>query len=169
MIAHRVRLVPTEAQEMQMRQACGVARFAYNWALAQWRDQYKAGGKPSEGSLRKQLNGIKAEQFPWMADVTKNAPQQGIKNLGRAYTNFFSDLKKYKRKEIPWKRVRVPKFKKTPLAPGARPMCIETGSVAASCSAIALGEWPLPFWRFRPRKKTWSKGKLRAQLWWHIM
>ena len=132
MIAHRVRLVPTEAQEMQMRQACGVARFAYNWALAQWRDQYKAGGKPSEGSLRKQLNGIKAEQFPWMADVTKNAPQQGIKNLGRAYTNFFSDLKKYKRKEIPWKRVRVPKFKKTPLAPGARPMCIETGSVAAS-------------------------------------
>jgi putative transposase len=112
MIAHRVRLVPTEAQEMQMRQACGVARFAYNWALAQWRDQYKAGGKPSEGSLRKQLNGIKAEQFPWMADVTKNAPQQGIKNLGRAYTNFFSDLKKYKRKEIPWKRVRVPKFKK---------------------------------------------------------
>jgi len=112
MLAHRVRLVPTAAQEKQMRQACGVARFAYNWALAQWREQSNTGGKPSEIGLRKHLNAIKAEQFPWMAEVTKNAPQQGIKNLGRAYTNFFADLKKYKRNEIPWKRVRVPKFKK---------------------------------------------------------
>jgi transposase len=33
-------------------------------------------------------------------------------NLGRAYANFFEDLKKYRRGEMPWKRVRVPKFKK---------------------------------------------------------
>jgi transposase len=39
--------------------------------------------------LRKELNAIKAEQFPWMRDVTKNAPQQAIKNLGKSYTNFF--------------------------------------------------------------------------------
>jgi len=47
-----------------------------------------------------------------MSEVTKNAPQQAIKNLGRAYTNLFEDLKKYRRKEIRWKRVRVPTFKK---------------------------------------------------------
>jgi Helix-turn-helix domain len=81
LIGHRVRLAPTLEQESLMRQACGVARFAYNWALAQWREQYQAGGQPSEIALRKQLNAIKAEHFPWMALVTKNARQQGIKNL----------------------------------------------------------------------------------------
>jgi putative transposase len=47
-----------------------------------------------------------------MHEVTKNAPQQAIKNLGRAYANFFDDLKKYRRNELTWKRVRVPTFKK---------------------------------------------------------
>jgi transposase len=47
--------------------------------------------------LRRQLNALKDEQFPWMREVTKNAPQQGIKNLGRAYGNFFEDLAKHRR------------------------------------------------------------------------
>ena len=111
-LGHRVRLVPTTAQEQLFRQSCGVARFAYNWALAEWQRQFAAGEKPSEIALRKALNAVKGEQFPWMSDVTKNAPQQAIKNLGTAYANFFGDLKKYRRKGIPWKRVRVPKFKK---------------------------------------------------------
>ncbi len=111
-LAHRIRLVPTAEQEASFGRAAGVARFAYNWALAEWRHQYLAGGKPSEVALRKQLNAIKHQEFPWMREVTKNAPQQAIKNLGRAYANFFHDLKKYRRKELPWKRARVPKFKK---------------------------------------------------------
>lgn len=111
-LAHRIRLVPTRDQKLYFLRACGVARFAYNWALAEWTRQYAVGRKPSEAALRKQLNAIKAEQFAWMGEVTKNAPQQAIKNLGRAYSHFFADLKKYRRKELPWKRVRVPKFKK---------------------------------------------------------
>ena len=92
--------------------ACGVARFAYNWALAEWRCQYAAGEKPSEIALRKRLNALKHGCFPWMREVTKNAPQQAIKNLGRAYANFFEDLTKYRRGEISWQRVRAPRFKK---------------------------------------------------------
>jgi len=111
-LAHRVRLVPTADQERYFGRACGVARFAYNWGLAEWQRQYHAGKKPSEAALRKALNARKATDFPWMREVTKNAPQQAIKNLGRAYANFFDDLKKYRRGELPWKRVRVPKFKK---------------------------------------------------------
>ncbi|MDQ2992570.1 MAG: transposase [Candidatus Eremiobacteraeota bacterium] len=112
MLAHRIRLVPTAEQETAFRRACGIARFAYNWGLAEWRRQYAAGEKPSEIALRKALNAAKHEQFPWMLEVTKNAPQQAVKNLGRAYINFFDDLKKYRRKDLPWKRVRVPTFKK---------------------------------------------------------
>lgn len=104
--------MPTREQDAYFRRASGVARFAYNWALAQWKRQYEAGGKPSEIALRKALNAIKHTAFPWMSEVTKNAPQQAVKNVGKAFANFFSDLKKYGRGEIPRKRVRVPKFKK---------------------------------------------------------
>jgi transposase len=42
------------------------------------------------------LNNIKDEQFPGMPEVTKNAPQQAVNNLGFAFKNFFADLKKPK-------------------------------------------------------------------------
>jgi putative transposase len=111
-LAQRIRLEPTGAQEACFVSACGVARFAYNWALAEWRRQYAAGEKPSQIALRKPLNALKQQRFPWMRKVTKTAPQQAIKNLGRAYTNFFEDLSKWRLGKIPWKRVRAPRFKK---------------------------------------------------------
>jgi hypothetical protein len=38
--------------------------------------------------LRRQLNALKREQFPWMLDV-KNAPQMAIMHLGQAFKNFW--------------------------------------------------------------------------------
>jgi len=111
-LAHKIRLVPTVEQEVYFARACGTARFAYNWALAQWQRLHLVGEKPREAALRRALNAVKHERFPWMLEVTKNAPQQAIKNLGRAYANFFDDLAKYRRGELSWKRVRVPKFKR---------------------------------------------------------
>ena len=43
------------AQRVYFARAAGTARFAWNWALGEWKSQYKAGGKPTEVSLRKQL------------------------------------------------------------------------------------------------------------------
>lgn len=86
---HKIKLDPTNAQAAYFSRACGVARFAYNWALAEWKVQYEGGGKPNEAALRKKLNAIKAEEFPWMAEVTKVAPQNAIKNVGLAFKNFF--------------------------------------------------------------------------------
>jgi putative transposase len=80
-----------------MAKSAGVARFAYNWALAEWKRQYEAGGKPSEVSLRRQFNALKKTDFPWCYEVTKNAPQQAIKNLGRAFERFFQGQGKYPR------------------------------------------------------------------------
>jgi putative transposase len=68
-----------------------------------------------------------------MGDVTKDAPQQGIKNLGRACANFFSDLAKYKRKEIPWNRVRRPRFKKKGQRDGFR---ADPGTDATRAQAV---------------------------------
>lgn len=100
LLVHKIALKPNNKQVTYFKKACGVARFSYNWALAEWKKQYESGGKPNEISLRKQLNAIKKTQFPWMQEVTKVAPQQAIKNLGSAFNRFFKHQGKY------------PKFKK---------------------------------------------------------
>jgi len=106
LIAHKIALDPNNVQAAYFARAAGTARFAYNWALAEWQRQYEAckadasKHKPSQVALRRQLNGIKAEQFPWMLEVTKNAPQMAIIQLGAAFKNFFAG------------RARYPKFRK---------------------------------------------------------
>ena len=100
-ISHKIRLHPNNKQATYFAKAAGTARFAYNWALAEWLTQYAAWQddnsqpKPSQFSLRKQLNAIKREQFPWMLEVTKNAPQMAIIQLGAAFKNFFAGRAKY--------------------------------------------------------------------------
>lgn len=105
-LAHQIALEPNNKQETYFAKAAGTARFAYNWALAEWQRQYEEWkqnnslSKPSQFSLRRQLNAIKREQFPWMLEVTKNAPQMAIIQLGDAFKNFFAG------------RARYPKFRK---------------------------------------------------------
>ncbi len=101
LIAHRIALDPNNVQATYFARAAGTARFAYNWALAEWKRQYDAWKldnslpKPSQAALRRQLNALKREQFPWMLAVTKNAPQMAIIQLGDAFKNFFAGRAKY--------------------------------------------------------------------------
>lgn len=92
-VAHKIRIYPTKEQEIFLAKSCGVARFSYNWALAKWTEDYEKGEKVSEGGLRKQLNAIKREEFPWMMEVSKCAPQYAIQNLGLAFDAFFRRVK----------------------------------------------------------------------------
>ena len=96
-LAHKIALDPNEAQRNYFARAAGTARFAWNWALAEWQRQYKAGEKPNEAALRRQLNAMKREQFPWMLEVSKTALQQAIRNLGAAFKRFFNHTAKYPR------------------------------------------------------------------------
>jgi putative transposase len=101
LIAHRIALDLNNVQATYMARAAGTARFAYNWALAEWQRQYEAWKldnsqpKPTQAALRRQLNSIKREQFPWMLEVTKNAPQMAIIQLGDAFKNFFAGRTRY--------------------------------------------------------------------------
>ena len=114
LIAHRIALNPNNAQATYFARAAGTARFAYNWALAEWQRQYEAWKasrsdanpaqqgkdansqpKPSQAALRRRLNAIKREEFPWMLEVTKNAPQMAIMQLGEAFKHFFAGRAKY--------------------------------------------------------------------------
>jgi putative transposase len=117
-VAHKIALDPNHEQETYFRRACRVARFAWNWALNEWQRQDQAHRankrlpKLPRWSLRRQLDMVKRQSFPWMREVTKVAPQQAIVNLGIAFKNFFEDLAKFKRGEIRRKDIRRPKFKR---------------------------------------------------------
>src|SRR5213082_1251148 len=97
--AHKIRLNPTDEQAVYFAKAAGTARFVWNWALAEWDRQYEAGEKPTALKLKKQFNEIRREQFPWTWEVTKNASDQPILDLGKAFTAFFEG------------RARHPRFK----------------------------------------------------------
>jgi len=99
-LTHKIRLDPTYKQEKYFRQACGVARFTWNWGLSEWKRQFACGGKPSGLKLKKQFNAIKPVEFPWTYDVTKYASQQPFIFLQSAFRRFFS------------KQACYPKFKK---------------------------------------------------------
>lgn len=100
-ISHKIALNPNNKQQTYFIKACGVSRLAYNWALNMWQQQYQAhkdnpnNPKPTEMSLRRELNAIKHEKFPFMLEITKCAPQQAIKDLGRAFKNFWAGRAKY--------------------------------------------------------------------------
>ncbi len=97
--AHKIRLNPTPEQANYFARAAGVARFVWNWALAEWDRQYQAGEKPTALKLKKQFNEIRREQFPWTWQVTKNASDQPFLDLSKAFTALFEG------------RARRPRFK----------------------------------------------------------
>ncbi|MFX1255527.1 MAG: RNA-guided endonuclease InsQ/TnpB family protein [Promethearchaeota archaeon] len=93
----------------------GTARFAWNWGLAQRLKRYNE----NEGNDRytdamkqhKELNVLKKSAFAWMYQVSKCVPQEALRDLQKAFENFFADLKK--RRETGSKpQVGFPKFKK---------------------------------------------------------
>lgn len=108
--AHKIELDVNNKQTTHLVKGCGIARFAYNWGLDRWNTNYNnfttaqsellSGGKlteaselkpnpMSQGILRKDLNRIKREKFPWMLEVTKYAIQGALIDLGEAFKRYF--------------------------------------------------------------------------------
>jgi len=92
-LSHKIRLVPTQAQEDYFRRACGTARFTYNWALDAWKKAYEAGDKPNGRSLKLQFNAIRKEHFPWTYEVHRDCTAGAFDNLQGAFQHFFRRVK----------------------------------------------------------------------------
>ena len=159
LLAHKIALAPNNAQATHLARAAGTARFAYNWALAEWRRQHAAHKatpslpKPSQFALRRQLNAVKRERFPWMLDVTKNAPQMAIVQLGRAFENFFAGrarFPRFRRKgvcdrftltndqfRIDGDRIRIPKLGWVRMREPLR----FTGKIVSATVSRTVGRW----------------------------
>jgi putative transposase len=88
--AHLIELNPTERQKALLRRACGVARYTFNWALAECERVYKETGKGQNiPDLKKRWN---KEKPAWVYESPKDANQQAFANLSTAYSRFFKKL-----------------------------------------------------------------------------
>ncbi|PWT79052.1 MAG: transposase [Chloroflexi bacterium] len=87
--AHVIRLNTTPKDEVYFRQACGITRHAYNWALARWKAARAEGKRVKLNELKSEYNQIKHDRFPWTSNVTKCAPEQAFADLGQAFANYW--------------------------------------------------------------------------------
>ena len=103
--SYKTELAPNNVQRTSFVKAAGVRRFVYNWGLSRRIEEYRTTGRSNNAFEQdKQLNAIKAIEFPWMYEVSKCVPQAALSDLDRAYGNFFRRLRA---KEKPG----FPKFK----------------------------------------------------------
>lgn len=100
--AYRFELQPNGEQQRLMRRFAGACRFVFNKALALQQDRHEAGEKKlGYAALCKSLTEWKAEpETLWLNETPSQGLQQALKNLDRAYKNFFE------------KRTGFPRFKK---------------------------------------------------------
>ena len=92
--AYRYELKPNLSQSIHLAKHAGTARFAYNWGLAQRIELYEKEKKSTNAiEQHKLLNSLKVTQFPWMYEVSKCSPQEALRDLDKAFKNFFRGLK----------------------------------------------------------------------------
>lgn len=99
--AYKYELMPNGQQARQMMKFAGSCRFVFNKALALQQEWYQAdpNNKFSYVKLANLLP-IWKKEFTWLGESPSQALQHSLKDLERAFDNFFS------------KRASFPKFKK---------------------------------------------------------
>ena len=113
----------------------GCARKAFNWGLARKQEARAAGlPMPNAKQLHKELNALKASEFPYMYEVSKCAPQEALIDLDDAFTHFFrqAKLKKQGHYRGKW---GYPKFKSRKKGIGGFRL---TGAIHVSEKSIQL-------------------------------
>ena len=162
----RYKLDPTSEQEARFRQFAGVCRLVYNIALEQRRDWFRhferqTGRKLNYVAQARELTALRAE-YDWIASVSQTCQQQALRDLDKAFGNFFAGRARYpsprhkgindafrfqgrevetKRLNGKWSAVRLPKigwvhFRDT------RPLCGEVKNATVVLDALG---WPISF------------------------
>ena len=101
--AFQYELIPTGEHQRLMRRFAGSCRFVFNKALALQKDRYaQCEQKLGYAGLCKLLTEWRnSADTAWLADSPVHPLQQTLKDLERAYSNFFAkraDFPRFKRK-----------------------------------------------------------------------
>lgn len=129
--AYRYEMSPNNRQAGLLLQHAGTARFAYNWGLAQRKalfQQHNGKDKFTNAiAQHRRLNALKKSEFPWMYETSKCAPQEALRDLDRAFANF------WRRRKVD-KTAGFPKFKKK----GKHDSFRLTGSIRVDDNSVVL-------------------------------
>ncbi|ELQ8317835.1 transposase, IS605 OrfB family protein [Stutzerimonas stutzeri B1SMN1] len=101
--AYKFRIEPTGEQQRKLRQFAGACRFVFNQALALQQANREAGGKfIGYVAMARQLTAWRnSTETVWLKEAPVHPLQHALKDLDRAYQNFFekrADFPRFKRK-----------------------------------------------------------------------
>jgi putative transposase len=97
--AYKIRCYPTREQEILFAHTEGSCRYVYNRVLREMGEAYQAGEKKSVIAMSRQVTQWKRdEETAWLAEVPSDAIGQELRDLDRAFQNFFAGRAKYPKK-----------------------------------------------------------------------
>ncbi|MGH8289045.1 MAG: RNA-guided endonuclease InsQ/TnpB family protein [Steroidobacteraceae bacterium] len=150
--AFKYELRPTGEQRRQMRRFAGSCRFVYNEALKLQQTRYEGGQKKlGYAALCRLLTSWRAgaltpsdRSAAWLTEAPIHPLQQALKDLERAYTNFFAQraaFPTFKKKGRSGERFRYPDPKQIKLDEGhSRLFLPKLGWLRYRMSRAVLGE-----------------------------
>src|SRR5260221_7426550 len=87
---YRTELDLNNQQITACKKHAGAARYAYNWGLKRKQEVYQTTGRSiSAMELHRELNQLKQRELSWLYECSKCAPQEALRDLDVAFTNFF--------------------------------------------------------------------------------
>src|ERR687887_1692963 len=128
--AFRYELAPTAAQAAALANHAGAARWAWNWGLSVRQKAFGRRGQTMTAmELHRLLNRLKrTPRYGWLYEVSKCAPQEAMRDLDRAYANYWRGRKA-------GRRVGLPRFKKRGRCPDRFRL---TGAIRVEAGVVVL-------------------------------
>ena len=121
LIAKKIRLHPTAEQEILFWKSAGVARWSFNYFLAENKRVYEEEHRYLSGNdVRKHINNVlKKTTHTWLKEVGSNVMKQGVKDAEQALKDYMSGIRgkphfKKKNKSIPSFYVNYESIKRGP-------------------------------------------------------
>ena len=128
--AFRYELAPTVGQRTALMNHAGAARWAWNWGHSVRRKAWQRRRQTLTAvDLHRLLCRLKRmPRYGWLYEVSKCAPQEALRDLDRAYANFW-------RGQRAGRRVGVPRFKQRGRCPDRFRL---TGAIRVEDGAVVL-------------------------------
>ena len=85
------RIYPNKEQIVLIQKTFGCSRFVYNQGLSMRMNEYKAGKSIGYKETNAMLWSLKkSDEYIWLQEVDSIALQQSLRDLDKAYKNFFA-------------------------------------------------------------------------------
>ena len=110
--SHRIALRPISEQASLLGRHASYARFAYNWAVGEFKAGLEVGEWLTHQTLRPRWNLVKGMIAPWGRELSQNAAKYAIIDFGQAAERWGEYRRKIEAGQRPGRHVGFPKLKR---------------------------------------------------------